>query len=59
MKTASVEKEFPINFAVVKGLDAYNQEKKYGNFYKRYCSEQGHRSESLNFYCKTHDKLIC
>ena len=58
-KSGNLEENLPINYAILQGLDAYNKEKKYGNFYKRYCSVQGHSSESLNFYCKSHQQLLC
>ena len=47
----TVEKAFPVNYSIIKGLDAYIKEKKYGAYYKRYCRK--HRAESLNFYCTT------
>ena len=55
--TENVNKAFPVNFAILKGLEAFNKEKKYANVYKRYCVT--HNSESLNFFCQTHDKLLC
>ena len=53
----SVDKAFPINYSIIKGLEAYVQEKKFGTYYKRYCFK--HRSESLNFFCETCKILIC
>jgi len=53
----SVDQAFPINYSIIKGLEAYVKEKKFGAYYKRYCFK--HRSESLNFYCETHKMLIC
>lgn len=53
----SVERAFPINYSIIKGLDAYMKEKKYGAYYKRYCPK--HRSESLNFFCQTCKALCC
>ena len=48
-----------MNFAVLDGLSAYNQEKRYANYFRRYCSKEGHKSESLNFYCTDHDQIVC
>ena len=49
-----LDKCFPTNYSIIKGLTAFNQKNKFANTYRRFCQQKGHTSESLNFYCNTH-----
>ena len=55
----SIEKDFPINYSIIKGLAAFSALKNNTSAFRRFCHRKGHKAEVLNFFCKTHSQLLC